>query len=123
MLVVGMNSWIRSSNNAAVPPSSHPASRAGSHPNALRAGIAVALVALALAIGVVRPAETAAYKSSSTVCTTLEAGFNYAGDMYTAAQRAGDTKTMNYWMKISMSLQGIYLDLDCSYGNYEGPVA
>lgn len=123
MLLVGMNSWIRSSNDAAAPLPAHPVSLARSHPNALRAGIAIALVALAMTIGIVRPAETAAYKSNSTVCTTLEAGFNYAGDMYTAAQRAGDTKTMNYWAKVSSSLQGIYLDLDCSYSNYEGPAA
>jgi hypothetical protein len=97
-------------------PSTPPAHRTGM----LRAGIVTALVAVALMVGIVQPAETAAYKSTSTVCTTLEAGFNYADDRYTAAYRAGDFKSANYWGNISLGLQGAYLDLNCSYSDYEG---
>lgn len=123
MLLVGMNSWIQSSRGMDAPVGvSHkpgPTRRTGM----VRAGIATALVALTLLVGFGRPAETAAYKSTSTVCTTLEAGFNYASDMAIAAERAGNIKTANYWKSISIGLQGIYLDLDCSYGFYEGPAA
>jgi hypothetical protein len=117
MLLVGMNSWIQPSTGTVAPLQSTQPAR---HSRTLRAGIATALVALALMVGIVHPAETAAYKSTSTTCTTLEAGFNYAGDQYTAAYRAGDFKTANYWATISSSLQGIYLDLNCSYSDYEG---
>src|SRR5215207_6968538 len=111
MLLVGMNSWIQSSNGTVAPPLTPAPTKPKRHARTLRAGIATALVALMLMVGIAHPAETAAYKSTSTVCTTLESGFNYAGDMYGAASRAGDTKGMNYWSKISFSLQGIYLDL------------
>ena len=70
-----------------------------------------------------QPSGAGAYKSDSIVCTTLEAGFNYASDMALAAQRAGDTKTANYWIKISLGLQSTYLDVNCSYSFYEGPAA
>jgi hypothetical protein len=120
MLLVGMNSWIQSSTGAIAPDAVPSSTRSTRRPGALRAGIATALVALALMVGIAHPAETAAYKSTSTVCTTLEAGFNYASDMALAAQRAGDGKSANYWIKISFALQGTYLDLNCSYGNYEG---
>lgn len=122
MMLFGVNSWIQSStetfaSQAAVVPARRP------QLGVLRAGIATALVALVLMVGMAHPTETAAYKSTSTVCTTLEAGFNYASDMALAAQRAGDTKGLNYWTKITFGLQGVYLDLNCSYSYYEGPAA
>ena len=122
MMRFGVNSWTQTSPTA--PSIDFPtAKRAKPRSGVIRAGLATGLVAFALITGFARPAETAAYKSDSLVCTTLEAGFNYAGDMYVAAQRAGDTKSMNYWIKISSALQGTYLDLNCSYGYYEGPAA
>ena len=123
MLLVGMNSWIQSSTGEVALHSTNSLKHPSRHPGVLRAGIATALVALTLMVGFGHPAETAAYKSDSMVCTTLESGFNYASDMALAAQRAGDAKSANYWIKISFALQGTYLDLNCSYGYYEGPAA
>ena len=123
MLLVGMNSWIQSSRTIAAPDRASRNPKPVPRRGLLRAGIATALVALTLLTGFGRPAETAAYKSTSTVCTTLEAGFNYASDMAIAAERAGNVKSANYWKSISLGLQGVYLDLDCSYGFYEGPAA
>ncbi len=123
MLLVGMNSWIQSSRTIDAPDRASRNPKPVPRRGLLRAGIATALVALTLLVGFGRPAETAAYKSTSTVCTTLEAGFNYASDMAIAAERAGNVKSANYWKSISLGLQGVYLDLDCSYGFYEGPAA
>ena len=120
MLLVSLNSWIQSSRGINAPQrASHdslPAPRLG----VLRAGVAIALLAFAMMVGIARPADTAAYKSTSVACTTLEAGFNYASDMAIAAERAGNFRAGSQWRDISLGLQGIYLDLNCSYGFYEG---
>ena len=49
-----------------------------------------------LMVGIVRPADTAAYKSESLVCTTIEAGFQYTFDKALAAKVVGDTKGFEY---------------------------
>src|SRR5687768_5014465 len=86
MLLVGMNSWIQSSTETVAPPKEPRSTKPARHLGTLRAGIAMALVALMLMVGIVRPAETAAYKSESLVCTTIEAGFQYTFDKALAAK-------------------------------------
>ena len=103
MLLVGMNSWTQASTGTAVPPSAPSARQTRARSGALRAGIASALIALTLMVGFGRPAETAAYKSNSLVCTTLEAGFNYAGDMYITTVKAYEKNT-TAWAAVAKEL-------------------
>jgi hypothetical protein len=120
MMLTGMNSWIQSATGGAV---SHPGfapKRSALHPGAARAGIAAALVALTLLMGIGRPAETAAYKSESLVCSTIEAGFQYTFDKALTAKLAGDTKGFEYWNGIAQAAQGLWYDAGCGAGSGGG---
>ena len=86
----------------------------------LRAGIVAALLALIFMVGFGRPAETAAYKSESLVCTTIEAGFQYTFDKALAAKAVGDTKGFDYWNNIAQSAQGLWYDMGCGDGSSGG---
>lgn len=120
MLLVGMNSWIQSSTEAIAslpaPSGKHPER----HPGTLRAGIIAALIALTLMIGLGRPADTAAYKTESLVCTTIEAGFQYTFDKALTAKLAGDTKGFEYWNNIAQAAQGLWYDAGCGAGSGGG---
>ncbi len=116
MMLIGMNSWIQSSTGAPAPSSKRPRR----HPGALRAGIATALVALTIMVGFGRAADTAAYKSESLVCTTIEAGFQYTFSNALGAKAAGDTKGFNYWNKIAQATQGLWYDMGCGEGSSGG---
>lgn len=94
--------------------------RVGSRRNALRAGIATALIALTLSTGFVRPGETAAAKPDSMVCTTLEAAFQYTFSNAAAAKLAGNTQGFTYWNKIAQSTQGLWFDMGCGEGSSGG---
>lgn len=86
--------------------------------------LVVGTVALALTLSLLAgfsPREAAAYKSTSLACTTLESGFLYADAQAQRARMNGDSKGVDYWSKIGMSLQSVYLSLNCSYSFYEGP--
>ncbi|HET9660410.1 MAG TPA: hypothetical protein VFP05_08760 [Thermomicrobiales bacterium] len=120
MLLVGMNPWIQSSIRTVAPERASHAARLVRRPGALRAGIATALVALMLLVGFGRPAETAAYKSESLVCTTIEAGFQYTFDKALAAKLVGDTKGFEYWNNIAQAAQGLWYDAGCGGGSSGG---
>ena len=115
MKLIGMHSWITSTGSSA--PSSK---QSVSHPGALRAGIATALVALTLLVGFGRPADTAAFKSESLVCTTIEAGFQYTFSNALGAKAAGDTKGFTYWNTIAQATQGLWYDMGCGDGSSGG---
>lgn len=120
MMLTGMNSWIQSATGGS---DSHPGfapKRSALRPGAARAGIAAALVALTLLVGIGRPAETAAYKSESLVCTTIEAGFQYTFDKALDAKLAGDTKGFEYWNGIAQAAQGLWYDAGCGVGSGGG---
>ena len=120
MVLVGMNSWIQSSTGTAVPQPAPSTKRAARRPGVLRAGIATALVALMLIVGFGRPAETAAYKSESLVCTTIEAGFQYTFDKALAAKIVGDTRGFDYWNNLAQAAQGLWYDAGCGAGSGGG---
>jgi hypothetical protein len=112
MMLTGMRTSFHSSHA----PENSPAHR----PGKLRAGIALALVALTLLVGFGRPAETAAYQSESLVCTTIEAGFQYTFDKALAAKVVGDTKGFEYWNNIAQAAQGLWYDAGCGVGSGGG---
>ena len=120
MLLVGKNSRSQTSTGAVAPnpvPSSNlPWRRTG----ALRAGIATAAVALTLMVGFGHPADTAAYKSESLVCTTIEAGFQYTFDKALDAKMVGDTKGFEYWNNVAQTAQGLWYDAGCGGGSSGG---
>ena len=120
MLLVGMTSRIQSSTGTAVPPSAPSARQTRQRSGALRAGIATALVALTLLVGFGRPAETAAYKSDSWVCTTIEAGFQYTFSKALEAKVVGDTRGFDYWNNLAQSAQGLWYDAGCGGGSSGG---
>jgi hypothetical protein len=82
-------------------------------------GTVTAGIALTMLVGF-NSGHAGAYKSVSTTCTTLEAGFNAADAAAAAAHRKGDAAGAAAWGSLSLTLQQIYLNLNCSYGNYEG---
>jgi len=106
----------RSSSHSSHAPEKSPAHQ----PGKLRAGITIALVALTLTVGFGRPAETAAYKSESLVCTTIEAGFQYTFSNALGAKAAGDTKGFTYWNNIAQATQGLWYDMGCGGGSSGG---
>lgn len=113
MLLTGMTSWIQAPNGSATQP---PATGVAKAPRKgmLRAGIAIALVALALVAGMAQPAETSAKKSTSTTCTTLESMFTAASKAYEVAAANGMPEKAEIYLNTTFWLQGIYLDLNCS---------
>ena len=119
MMLFGVNSWIQTSSPAPSiePPTSN---RARPRSGVIRAGLATGLVAFALIAGVARPAETAAFKSESLVCTSIEAGFQYTFDKALNAKLAGDTKGFGYWNNIAQSMQGLWYDAGCGEGSSGG---
>lgn len=116
MAHIGIISFDRPSTDTPAPAST----RHGSRRNALRAGIATALVALMLMVGVARPADAATYKSDSLVCQTLEAAFQYTFSNAAAAKLAGNTQGFIYWNKIAQSTQGLWFDMGCGEGSSGG---
>lgn len=120
MLLVGMNSWIQSSSGTVARERAAREPGPVRRPGVLRAGIATALVALTLLVGFGRPAETAAYKSESLVCTTIEAGFQYTFDKALAAKVVGDTKGFEYWNTIAQAAQSLWYDAGCGGGSSGG---
>jgi hypothetical protein len=92
MVLVGKNSWSKTSTGALAPHPVPSSTLPGRRTGALRAGIATAAVALTLVMGFGHPATTAAYKSEGLVCTTIEAGFQYTFDKALDAKLVGDTK-------------------------------
>lgn len=83
----------------------------------LHAGVATLLIALTLLAGFGRPAETAAYKDGSLVCSTIEAGFQYTFDKALAAKVVGDTKSFEYWNAIAQATQGLWFIAGCGEGS------
>ena len=79
-------------------------------------GALIAAMALTLFVGF-HPGGAKAYRSESLTCTTLEAGFNAAGDAYGAAARRGDKASANFYAKLSGALQDAWLGLDCGDGS------
>jgi len=77
-------------------------------------------VALTLMVGFGHPAHTAAYKSESLVCTTIEAGFQYTFDKALDAKLVGDTKGFEYWNNIAQTAQGLWYDAGCGNGSTGG---
>jgi hypothetical protein len=120
MGLVGMNSWIRTSTSAVAPRPAPSTKLPGRRTGALRAGIAAALVALTLMVGLGHPADTAAYKSESLVCTSIEAGFQYTFDKALDAKMLGDTKGFEYWNNIAQTAQGLWYDAGCGGGSSGG---
>ena len=82
--------------------------------------VTTALVALTLLMGFGRPADTAAYKSESLVCTSIEAGFQYTFDKALDAKLVGDTKGFEYWNNIAQAAQGLWYDAGCGNGSTGG---
>lgn len=113
MLLVGRNSWIQSSNGTAASPPAPSGKLAVRRPGALRAGIAIALVALTLMVGFGRPAETAAYKEDSMVCTTIQAGFDYAFSRALKAKVEGDTAGFNTWNTLAHGANNLWFSAGC----------
>jgi hypothetical protein len=105
MLFTGTRSSVHSSHTPETP-SAHGIGR-------LRAGIAIALVALTLMVGFGRPAETAAYKSESLVCTTIQAGFDYAFSKALKAKVEGDTAGFNTWNTIAHGANDLWFSAGC----------
>ena len=120
MMLTGMNSWIQSATGASASQTALSHEHPSRHPGRLRAGIAAALVALTLLVGIGRPSETAAYKSESLVCTTIEAGFQYTFDKALTAKLAGDTQGFEYWNGIAQAAQGLWYDAGCGAGSGGG---
>lgn len=116
MLLKGTHSRIQSSTDA----NDSSINRTVSRPGALRAGIATALVALTLLMGFGRPSDTAAFKSESLVCTTIEAGFQYTFSNALGAKAAGDTKGFNYWNTLAQGAQSLWYDMGCGDGSSGG---
>ncbi len=79
----------------------------------LRAGIATVLIALTLLVGFGRPAETAAYKEGSLVCTTIQAGFDYAFSKALKAKVEGDTAGFNTWNTIAHGANDLWFSAGC----------
>lgn len=123
MMLVGMTSWIQSSTGAPAVQQQPVAPIPKRRPGLVRAGVATALLALALIAGVAHPGETLAKKSTSPTCTTLEAGFNYAGRAAVTARLNGLNEQAENWTNMSNYLQSLYLDLDCSITNPIGETA
>ncbi len=117
MLLVGMNSWLQSSTTGHHPMPVQGKARPVQRIGILRAGIATALVALALLAGLAHPNETSAKKSTSYTCTTLESMFTATSKAYEVAIANGMTDKANQYLNTTFWLQGIYLDLDCSVGS------
>ena len=116
MLLVGMNSWIQSSTGTVAQQPAARTAKSAPRTGVLRAGVAIALVALALLAGTAHPAETSAKKSTSYTCTTLESAFNATSKAYEVAVANGMTDKANLYLNTTFWLQGIYLDLNCSFG-------
>jgi hypothetical protein len=120
MLLVGMNPWTQSSAGTGAPSPVPSGKLPVRGPGTLRAGIAIAMVALMLMVGFGRPAEAAAYKTESLVCTTIEAGFQYTFDKALAAKLVGDTRGFEYWNNIAQVAQGLWYDAGCGAGSGGG---
>ncbi len=85
----------------------------------IRAGLAALLVAFALLAVVLHPGEASAKKSTSITCTTLEGMFTATSKAYEVAVANGMTEKANLYLNTTFWLQGVYLDLDCSFGPAE----
>ena len=120
MLLVGMNPWSQTSTRAVAPKSAPSSKLLSRRTGVLRAGIATAAMALTLMVGFGHPAHTAAYKSESLVCTTIEAGFQYTFDKALDAKMVGDTKGFEYWNNIAQTAQGLWYDAGCGGGSTGG---
>ena len=113
MVLVGMNSWIQSSRGTGAPERASREPRPVRRTGLLRAGIATALVALTLLVGFSRPAETAAYKEESLVCTTIQAGFDYAFGRALKARAEGDTAGFNTWNTLAHGANDLWFAAGC----------
>jgi hypothetical protein len=120
MLLAGKNPWSQTSTGAVAPNPAPSSKRPSRRTGALRAGIATAVVALTLVAGFGHPANTAAYKSESLVCTTNEAGFQYTFDKALDAKMLGDTKGFEYWNNVAQTAQGLWYDAGCGGGSSGG---
>ena len=79
----------------------------------LRAGIATVLIALTLLVGFGRPAETVAYASDGMVCTTIQAGFDYAFSKALKAKVEGDTTGFKTWNAIAHGANDLWFSAGC----------
>lgn len=113
MVLVGMNSWIQSSRGTGAPERASHEPRPVRRIGLLRTGIATALVALTLMAGIARPAETAAYKSDSLVCTSIQAGFDYAFGRALKARAEGDTAGFQTWNALAHGAHDLWFDAGC----------